>query len=325
MDYVMEILNIEQILNNEVLEIRGDGKAGSGLVLVLQSLAGLLMRDETLHVQEWPFFSSARKGAAVRSFLRVSKKPITIGCEITNPHISILMDEGASKFVDFAAGVSEGGTFIVNTTHSPKEAAQHYKLSGRVICVSGDKIGEKYLNKPMGNISVFAILVKAIGLNVNEAKDALLDNLNKRRLPKNIIEANIKIFDESLNESQEGIFDYKGKHDIPSFACYGTLTAGAQSPLRISRANKTSSYARSGARVTFSDEYKKCTGCSLCISNCPENIINYVPDTKKGVQVTGADFGGYCKFCRECIEICPMDLFKEQPYEEKWDIEEVNQ
>ena len=56
-------LDLRARLNDGVLEIRGDGKAGGGLVLAFQSLASLALRDPGLHVQEWPFFSSARRGA----------------------------------------------------------------------------------------------------------------------------------------------------------------------------------------------------------------------------------------------------------------------
>ncbi|MDO8644320.1 MAG: 4Fe-4S dicluster domain-containing protein, partial [bacterium] len=49
----------------------------------------------------------------------------------------------------------------------------------------------------------------------------------------------------------------------------------------------------------------------FCIINCPENIIRFVPDEKKGVKVLGADTNQFCKLCRECIEVCPVDLFKE--------------
>lgn len=317
----MNTLDLNQVLHNSCLEIRGDGKAGSGLVLVVQSLAGLLMRDDKVHVQEWPFFSSARKGAAVRSFLRTSTQPIKITSEISNPHVSILMDEGASKFVDFAVGVREGGTYILNTTHSPQEAAKHYHLSGRVITVAGDALGMKYLKRPLGNISVYAVLVKAIGLNTTDASKALKDNLTKRRLPAPVIEANIELFNQSLNQMQEGTFQEAkpSDHQIPAFKGYGDLPNGAQTGLRISRGNKTASYARAGARVSFEDPNKSCTGCTLCITACPENIIKYQPDAKKGVAVTGADFATYCKYCRECVEICPEKLFTEKPYEELWE------
>ena len=69
----MAVLDLGRELSEGTLELRGDGKAGGGLVLAFQSLAGLFVRDPELHVQEWPFFGSARRGANIRSFLRAHR------------------------------------------------------------------------------------------------------------------------------------------------------------------------------------------------------------------------------------------------------------
>ena len=55
-----QAMDLQEIIRTSVLEVRGDGKAGGGLVLAFQSLANLMLRDDDMHVQEWPFFSSAR-------------------------------------------------------------------------------------------------------------------------------------------------------------------------------------------------------------------------------------------------------------------------
>src|SRR4051812_31728357 len=116
----MNVLDPRRLVEQSVLEIRGDGKAGGGLVLAFQSLASLFLRDPKTHVQEWPFFSSARRGANIRSFLRVSSQGVTAACELTRPSLVLLMDEAAAYAVDFAQGVPAGGTFVLNTRRSPE-------------------------------------------------------------------------------------------------------------------------------------------------------------------------------------------------------------
>ena len=140
----MRVLDPRSILEDGVLEVRGDGKAGGGLVLAFQSLAALFSSLPNLHVQEWPFFSSARRGANIRSFLRVSAKPIDVGCEVTRPVLTLLMDEAAARSADFAEGVPHGGTYVINTRRTPEECARHFHLSGRVMTVPGDDIGTKF-------------------------------------------------------------------------------------------------------------------------------------------------------------------------------------
>lgn len=317
----MKLLDPRQILEDSVLEVRGDGKAGGGLVLAFQSLAALFSSLSHLHVQEWPFFSSARRGANIRSFLRVSAKPIDVGCEVTRPVVTLLMDEVTGNTVDFADGVPHGGTFVINTRRTPEECAKHFRLSGRVLTVPGDDLGAKYLKAPIGNVSAYVAMTEAIGgLDMDVVVGMFLGQLKKRRIPDVLIERNREALHATKAAIQVGEFDMArpGDHATTKFAGYGELPIGAQTRLRLSQNNHTASFARSGFRLLFEDPEKKCTGCSHCITNCPEGIIRFEPDAERGVLVTGADVSSFCKLCGECIAVCPEQLFKEGKYEEQW-------
>jgi pyruvate ferredoxin oxidoreductase gamma subunit len=317
----MKLLDPRRFLEESVLEVRGDGKAGGGLVLAFQSLAALFSSMPHLHVQEWPFFSSARRGANIRSFLRLSAKPIDIGCEITRPVVSLLMDEAAARSVDFADGVPHGGTFVLNTRRTPEECAKHFHLSGRVMTVPGDDIGARYLKASIGNVSAFVAITEAIGgLAMEDVVETFLTQLRKRRIPDVLLERNREALHATKVAIRTGEFDCArpGDHATTRFAGYGELPVGAQTRLRLSQTNLTSSFARSGFRLLFEDPEKKCTGCSHCITNCPEGIIRFEPDAERGVLVTGADVSSFCKLCGECIAVCPEQLFKEGKFEESW-------
>jgi pyruvate ferredoxin oxidoreductase gamma subunit len=318
----MKPLDARAVMHESVLEIRGDGKAGGGLVLAFQSLAALALRDPALHVQEWPFFSSARRGANIRSFLRMSARPVELACEITRPSIGLLMDEAAGRSVDFAQGVPRGGTFVLNTRRDPEECARHYHLSGRVITIPGDDIGSRFLKHPIGNVSTYMAMARAIGgFERGEVIDSFLAMLAKRRIPTSLIESNREALEASDEAIRIGTFDEarNGDHAAVGFAGYGELPAGAQTPLRLARANRTADYARSGFRLRFEDPQTACTGCAHCITNCPEGIIRFHPDPERGLLVTGVDVSTFCKLCGECIAVCPEHLFKEMPYEDVWE------
>ena len=317
----MERWEPQELIRNSVLEVRGDGKAGGGLVLAFQSLAALLLADPGLHVQEWPFFSSARRGACIRSFLRVSRRPITAACEVTRPAMTLLMDEGAARTVDFAEGVPPGGTFVLNTRRSPAECARHYRLSGRVVTVPGDEIGTRFLKHAIGNISAYVAMAHAIGgFEPRDVAETFIHQLEKRRIPDTLLERNRQALAASAGAIREGVFDEAGAddHRPSSFAGYGELPVGAQTGLRLSRANRTADYAPSSFRLRFDDPAAACTGCAHCITNCPEGIIRWRPDAERGLLVTGVDVSTYCKLCGECIAVCPEKLFKEVPFEEEW-------
>lgn len=310
----MRLDRLERILTDGVLEIRGDGRAGSGIVLALQALAAVAIADPQLHAQEWPFFSSARKGAPTRGFLRISRRPILKASEITAPHIAILMDPGVATMVDFAQGVPRDGIFVLNTTETPAVAAARYRLSGHVYTIAGDAIAVPFLPKPLGNISVFALLTELLpGFDPRTARERLVSLLKKRRLPESLVAANGRLFDASLGQARHADCDNAAPTDHRPTLCqaHGEVAPGAQSRLRLSRTNLTSAYARTGFRLHFADPEGLCNGCGHCIVNCPENIIQFHPDPSVGVRVTGADIGNYCKLCSECIAICPKGLFTE--------------
>lgn len=318
----VEILNLQEVVRRSVLEIRGDGKAGGGLVLAFQSLANLCLTDRDIHVQEWPFFSSARRGASIRSFLRISRKPIEIACEITRPALSVLMNEGTARSIDFAQGVPRGGTFVINTRHTPEECAVHYRLSGRVITVPGDDIGEKHLQHPIGNVSVYVAAARAIGdFDFDTVAASFLETLQRRHVPGAVLERNRAALFASADAMREAACDHAAPTDHPlaSFTGYGELPVGAQTALRLSRTNRTADYAPSGLRLQFDDPGTSCTGCAHCITNCPEGIIRFTPDAERGVLVTGVDVSTFCKLCGECIAVCPEHLFKDKPYEDVWE------
>lgn len=317
----MRVLNPRDILEQSVLELRGDGKAGGGLVLAFQSLAALFSANPQIHVQEWPFFSSARRGANIRSFLRVSAKPIDVACEVTRPVVTLLMDEAAARSADFADGVPHGGTFVINTRRSPEECAKHFHLSGRVLTVPGDDIGTKHLKHAIGNVSAYVAMTEAIGgLSMDDVVGQFLAQLKKRRIPELLLERNREALHATKEAIRIGEFDEArpGDHSTTRFEGYGELPIGAQTRLRLSQNNKTFTFARSGFRLLFEDPNGACTGCSHCITNCPEGIIQFHPDAERGVRVTGADVSAFCKLCGECIAVCPEELFKEGKYEEQW-------
>jgi 2-oxoacid:acceptor oxidoreductase gamma subunit (pyruvate/2-ketoisovalerate family) len=317
----MPTIDLRHRIRTSVLDVRGDGKAGGGLVLAFQSLANLMLRDSGLHVQEWPFFSSARRGANIRSFLRVSAKPILAACEVTRPALSVLMDEGAARSADFTLGVPHGGTFVLNTPHSPEECARHYGLTGRVVTVAGDAIGEKHLKHTIGNVSIYVAVAHAIGGFEEKAMiESFLETLKKRHVPDSVVERNRGALHASLEAMQEGVFEEQPstRRSTAPWLGYGYLPVGAQTALRLSAANQTANYAPSGLRLRFDDPKTLCNGCAHCITNCPEGIIRFVPDKERGLLVTGVDVSTFCKLCGECIAVCPEHLFLEVPYEEPW-------
>jgi 2-oxoacid:acceptor oxidoreductase gamma subunit (pyruvate/2-ketoisovalerate family) len=302
----------ERLARGEALDLRGDGKAGGGLVLAMQAFGAALGALPELDVQSWPLFSSARKGANVRAFLRVARGRVEAACQITRPDVALLMNEAAAADVDFAEGTTEA-VYVVNTRDRPEEAARRRGLAGTIVTIDADSLGMRHLGRPLGNVGVFAALVTATELvSVAGARVSLEKTLAKRRLAERIVAANMSTFDEALAEVRVATVARLGEsHARAPFRGYGAVPAGAQAALRSARQNHTAGYGRPGVKIEFADPGARCNGCSLCVVQCPEGIIVFDPDPARGALVRGAKFDDFCKVCRECVAACPLDLFHE--------------
>ncbi len=302
-----------RLARGEVIDVRGDGKAGGGLVLVMQALAAALARDPEVAVHEWPLFSSARRGANVRAFLRVARGSVEAACQVVEPDVALLMNEAAAEEIDFAEGTA-GAIYVVNTRSAPAEVAERYRLAGRIATVAGDDLGREHLGRPLGNVAVFAAVVRATGLvHPALAREALAAGLAKRRIPGALVAANLGLFDAALDHLMllEVPRSPATAHPRARLRDDGPLPVGAQFALRTSRDRRTAGYGRPGVKIEFADPLARCNGCTLCVVQCPDGIIEFAADPARGAIVSGARFATHCKACRECVTACPLDLFHE--------------
>jgi pyruvate ferredoxin oxidoreductase gamma subunit/2-oxoisovalerate ferredoxin oxidoreductase gamma subunit len=303
----------ERLRAGLAIDVRGHGKAGGGLVLAMQSFGAAVATSGGLDVQDWPLFSSARKGANVCAYMRIATSKVEMTCQVTEPDIALLMNEAAAEEVDFAEGTTSG-IYVVNTSRSPEETAGRYRLGGTVVTIDGDALGLQYLSRPLANVAVVAALARATELvDVTTARESIRKSMTKRRIPETLIAANLALYDAALGQIRTAEIPSGPTtiHSRPRFKGYGSLPVAAQSALRTSQHNHTAGYGRPGVRIEFNDPTSRCNGCSLCVVQCPEGIIEFTADPARGAIVHGAQFGDFCKACRECIAACPLKLFSE--------------
>ena len=149
---------------DHTVEIRWHGRGGQGA-----KTAALLFGEAALslgkYIQAFPEYGPERMGAPVASFNRLSDKPITLHCAITNPQMVVVLDPTLMATVDVTAGLPEDGKLIVNTSFSPLEIRKQLNLKGRkVFTVDASKISKEAIGREIPNTPMLGALAKVSGL-----------------------------------------------------------------------------------------------------------------------------------------------------------------
>ena len=150
-------------MKKDFLEVRWCGRGGQGAVTAAKMLAESAL-DEGKFIQAFPEFGPERMGAPVRSFTRISSKPIVVHCQITEPDISVLLDPTLLDVVDITEGVPKNGIIIVNTADSPAELRQKLGLTDRkIFTVDATGISTKTMGRNIPNTPMVGAVVKVSG------------------------------------------------------------------------------------------------------------------------------------------------------------------
>jgi formate hydrogenlyase subunit 6/NADH:ubiquinone oxidoreductase subunit I len=67
---------------------------------------------------------------------------------------------------------------------------------------------------------------------------------------------------------------------------------------------------------------EKCTGCCLCVTDCPAQAIELVVLDKKNKQFVLQYHADRCTFCAQCVQSCRFGCIEMSP--EQWELAAVN-
>ncbi len=150
---------------SEILEIRWHGRGGQGTVTAAKVLAEAAVA-EGKNVQAFPEYGPERMGAPLRAYNRVSKAPMTIHCQVTNPAVVAVVDPTLLDTVDVTDGATPDAVFIVNTPVPPVELRARMKLKKgqKVFSVDANRISSETIGRVMPNTPMLGALVKATGV-----------------------------------------------------------------------------------------------------------------------------------------------------------------
>ena len=191
---------------SEMVEIRWHGRGGQGA-----KTAALLFAEAALatgkYIQAFPEYGPERMGAPVQSFDRISDKPITLHCGITEPDYVVILDPTLMDSVAVTEGLKASGKVIVNTSFSAAEIAKKLGLpSSQVSVVNASQIAQETIGMNIPNTPMLGALVKVIGnLDITGVLEDTKHKLElKFRHKPQVIEGNLASIKRAFEEVKIG-------------------------------------------------------------------------------------------------------------------------
>lgn len=189
-------------MKQEIVEIRWHGRGGQGA-----KTAALLFADAALsegkNIQAFPEYGPERMGAPVQSFNRLSDKPITLHCGITEPKYVAVLDPTLMKSVDVLSGVPNDGKIVINTAKSPDEIKKELKNQNvKVYTVDASKIAKETIGRDIPNTPMIGAVTAATGLlNIDNLLKDMEIKLKKKFASKpEIIAGNLNAVKRAYEE-----------------------------------------------------------------------------------------------------------------------------
>ena len=186
----------------KLTEVRWHGRGAQGAKTAGYVLA-VAAAQQGWTVQAFPEYGAERRGAPMRSYVRISDAPIRLRSGIDNPDIVIVLDPSLIATESVLSGLPDGGLLIINTDQSPQEVAKSlgnpnvklYTVNASAISV--DTIGRDIPNTPMlGALAKVSDLLE-LDITLKAVEEQL-----SGRLPAPVVEGNKEAIRRAYEEVQ---------------------------------------------------------------------------------------------------------------------------
>lgn len=187
----------------DLLEIRWYGRGGQGVVTASKILAEACL-SEGKFIQAFPEYGPERSGAPVKSFTRVSQKPIVIHSQVINPDIVVVLNPTLLDTVDVCEGIKEDGVLIVNSQDDSKKLRD--KLSSKeikIFVVDATGIALKNVGRGIPNTPMIGALAKVIGIVKLESLKKTFEHEFSTRFKPEIMQGNLNSMEAAYKEVRE--------------------------------------------------------------------------------------------------------------------------
>ena len=186
---------------SDMVEVRWHGRGGQGAKTASYILA-VAAAEQGWQVQAFPEYGAERRGAPMRSYVRISDKPIRLRSGVKEPSVVVVLDSSLLAGENVAAGVPSGGLIIVNGTEDPAALKQRLGLPAdvKVGVVDATTIANQTIGRPIPNTPMLGALAKLSDIVSLPAAEAAVRKTLGKKLAAAVVEGNIQALERAYEE-----------------------------------------------------------------------------------------------------------------------------
>ena len=189
-------------MSKDITEIRWHGRGGQGVKTAALMAAQVAMEEEKF-AQGFPEYGPERMGAPVTGYTRISDRPITIHCGVSEPDIVAVLDTSLIGQIDVTAGLGEDGVLILNTSESPAQARAKLGFKGgEVHTVDATQISIDEIGRPIPNTPMMGALIKVTELLGMETLKKDIEKKFMKKFGEKVVQGNFNAMDRAYREVQ---------------------------------------------------------------------------------------------------------------------------
>ncbi len=188
----------------KLTEVRWHGRGGQGAKTAGYILA-IAAAEAGWNVQAFPEYGAERRGAPMKSYVRISDAPIRLRSSVKHPQIVIVLDDTLLASENVTAGLDDEALVIINTTMSPQEVRERLENKAvRVATVDASGISQETIGRVIPNTPMLGALAKLTDVVTLEgAKEGVRKQLGEKLAPA-VIEGNMRAIERAYEEVQVG-------------------------------------------------------------------------------------------------------------------------
>jgi pyruvate ferredoxin oxidoreductase gamma subunit len=188
----------------KLTEVRWHGRGGQGAKTAGYILA-IASAEQGWNIQAFPDYGAERRGAPMKSYVRISDGPIRLRSGVKQPQIVVVLDPTLLASENVTLGVPDDGIILVNTPLSPTEIRERLdNKTVKVATLDATGISTECLGRNIPNTPMVGALAKVSDVvTVEGAKAAVVKQLGGK-LSQTVLDGNFNAIERAYQEVQVG-------------------------------------------------------------------------------------------------------------------------